>query len=158
MKKNILTIITITLGGLTGLSFTGCNHGGACFDGNDASSQAIREHRINHVKNHLADVLELTDSQVSELDRMISDLKAKHAELKSHRPEVKAQFIDAFGQDRLQIDDITRIIDSRRPEFEDLLELAAGKIVELHAMLTPEQRAKFIDELGSHEGRCPFGR
>lgn len=158
MKKTILAIIGITIGALAGLSFTGCHHGGACYDGDDASDHAARERRINYVKERIADVLALSDSQVSELDRMIEDLKAKHDELKSRRPELRAQFIEAFVQDRLQADDITRIIDSRRPDFDDMLGMIADKIAEFHTMLTPEQRAKFVAELESHQGRCPFGR
>jgi len=157
MKKSILTIIGITIVALTGTAFTACHHRGAWYD-DGGPDYAERERRISYVKARIADRLELTDTQKSEMDRMIDDLKAKHDEIRSRRTEFKAQFIDALRQDHLEAAEITRLIDSRRPAFEDLLAMAAEQIAEFHNMLTPEQRAKLIAELESHAERCPFGR
>lgn len=156
MKKSIGTIIGIILVAMAGMAISACHQRGA-WHGDCAPDQAERERRINYVKSRIADRLELTDTQKSELDRMIDDLKAKHDEIRSRRLEFKAQFIDALRQDYLEADDITRLIDSRRPEFEDLLATVAEKIAQFHNLLTPEQRTQLIDELESHGGRCPFG-
>ena len=157
MKKSILTIIGITVVAITGMAFTACHHRGAWY-GDGTPDRAERERRIDYVKARIADRLELTDTQKSQLDQMIDDLKTKHDEIRSRRPEFKAQFIDALRQDHLEAAEISRLIDSRRPEFEDLLAMAAEQIAEFHNMLTPEQRAKLITELESHAERCPFGR
>ena len=157
MKKTILTIIGIAIVALTGMAFTACHHRGAWYD-DDAPDQAERERRISYVKSRIADRLELTDTQKSELDRMIDELMAKHDDFRSRRPEIKAQFLDALRQDHLEAGDIMRLIDSRRPEFEDLLATVADQIADFHNMLAPGQRAKLIAELETHTGRCPFGR
>jgi len=157
MKKTILTIIGVMIVALTGMSFTACHHRGAWYD-DDPADHAGREHRINYVKARIADRLELTDDQKSELNHMIDDLQAKHDEIESQRSEFRAQFMDVLRQDHLEAEQITKLVDSKRPEFEELLSLVAEKIAEFHNMLTPDQRAKLIAELESHAQRCPFGR
>lgn len=158
MKKSVLTIVAITIAALTGLSFTACHQRGAWYGEDDPSDQAGRERRINYVKTRVVQDLDLNDAQISELNRMIEELKAKHDALKSHRAEFKSEFIQTLGQDRLEADDIMRLIDARRPEVEDLLATIAEQIAEFHNMLNTEQRAKLIAELESHDRRCPFGR
>jgi uncharacterized membrane protein len=157
MKKTILAIIGITFVALTGMSVTACHQHGAWHDDKPAD-HAERERRINYVKARVADRLELTDAQKSELDRMIAELQAKHDEIESQRPELKTQFLNALRQDHLEAEDLTRLIDSKRPEFEELLSLVAEQIAAFHNMLTPDQRTKLIAELESHGERCPFGR
>lgn len=157
MKMTIITVLSLALMALTGLAFMGCDHRGAWPD-DDPSLQAARERRINYVKARLAEKLDLTDTQQAEMDRMIDELKAKGDEIRAQRPEMKTRFIDALRQDHLEADDLLRLIDSKRPEFEELLAMAAEKIAEFHNMLTPEQRAKLISELEYHSKRCPFGR
>ena len=157
MKKTILTIFGVMIVALTGMSFTACHHRGTWYD-DDPADHAERERRINYVKARIADRLELTEAQKSELDLMIDDLQAKHDEIESQRSEFRAQFMDVLRQDHLEAEDITRLVDSKRPEFEELLSLVADKIAQFHNLLTPDQRAKLIAELESHAHRCPFGR
>jgi len=157
MKKTILTIIGITIVALTGTAFTACQHRGAWFD-DGWPDKAEKERRINYVKARIADHLELTETQKTELDRMIDELRVKHEAIRSRRSEFRTQFMDALRQDHLEAEQITTLIDARRPEFEDLLATVAEQIAEFHNMLTPEQRAKLIADLESHAERCPFGR
>jgi Spy/CpxP family protein refolding chaperone len=157
MKMTILTIIGTALVALTGLAFMDCDHSGAWHE-DDVSWQAAREHRINFVKARLAERLELTESKQSELDRMIGELKDKGDAIRAHRAEFKAQFIDTPRQDHLEADDRLGLVDSKRPEFEELLALVAEKMAEFHNIPTPEQRAKLVSELESHGDRYPFGR
>jgi Spy/CpxP family protein refolding chaperone len=157
MKKTILTIVGITIVVLTGMSFTACHHRGAWFDDGPAD-HAERERRANYVKARIADRLELSDAQKSELDRMVDDLQAKHDEIESQRSELRAQFMELLRQDHLEAEQITNLVDSKRPEFEELLSLVAEKIAEFHNMLTPDQRTKLIAEMESHAQRCPLGR
>ena len=156
MKTTILIIVGIALMALAGLAFAAFDHRGAWHD-DDPSWQTARQHRINWVKARLAEKLELTESQQAELDRMITELKTKRDQMRAQRPEMKAKFIDALRRDHLEGDDLLSLIDAKRPEFEELLTMAADRIAEFHNMLTPEQRAKLISELESHSGRCPFG-
>jgi len=143
MKMTLLLIMGMAVVALAGLAITSCGRPGA-WHGDESSWRAERERRISYVKARLADELELTDTQQSELDRMLDELKTRHDEMRAHRPEFKAQFIDTLRQDRLEADDILGLIDTKRPEFEAMLTLAAEKIAEFHNMLTPEQRAKLI--------------
>ncbi len=156
MKKRMLTIIGLTMAAFIGISMAGCHRGPWNNDG--PPDRAELERRASYFKARIADKLELTESQKAELDRMVAELQAKHEELSSHRQEFKDQCLDLLKQDHLEAEDITRLIDTRRPDFEELLSLVAEKIAEFHNLLTPEQRAKLAANIESHAGGCPFGR
>lgn len=156
MKKKMIIIISFVLVALTGLAFATNQYHGTWCDATACDSSA-REHRINYVKDQLTEKLALNETQKVELDRIVDGLKEKHAELKSHHPEVKTQFIEAMQKEHLTAEDIHNIIESRRPEFEELLMMVSHQIADFHNMLTPDQRTKLIEELESHQGRCPFG-
>lgn len=157
MKKKMMIIISIVLVGATGLAFA-ANRFGGDWCGPDSSDAGARERRINYVKEQITEKLTLNETQKVELDRIVDNLKNKHAELRSHRPEVKSQFIEAMQKEHLTAEDIRTIIESRRPEFEELLTMVAQQLADFHNMLTPDQRSKLLEELESHQGRCPFGR
>ena len=87
----------------------------------DSGDSNILERRIDSIKSKISKKLELTQTQKVALDRMMEDIKEKHAKIKAHHPEIKTQLIDAMRKEELAAEDIAEIIESKRSDFDALL-------------------------------------
>jgi len=90
----------------------------------------------------LAYKLELDDGQVTELARILSDLKTERAQAAVDHRRTTAGFADSMGGDTFDAAKVSEIAEERvrtAAHFRDAVVKALGKI---HGILKPEQRER----------------
>lgn len=117
------------------------------------------EEKVAHIKAKITDKLELDEAQKATLDRIAEEIVAGHQQVSGDREAFKARLIETLGKDSVSPEEIQALFESKRPVIEEMMQLASEHIAEFHSILTPEQRAAFIAEIESHQGRrCRFMR
>lgn len=154
MKTMLFIIFGLVLGTFLLAGFWGCQRAAA----HDNEDGGFPQHKVDRIKEELTKKLELTDIQVAELDRIIENLKTRHAELHATCPELRNAFFDELRKDQLSAEEIRQLFESRRPAFEEMLTVISEGIADFHAVLTPEQREKLVAELEAHKNHCRFRR
>jgi len=86
--------------------------------------------------------LELEESQVTELARILSDLKTERAQAAVDNRRSTAAIADAIGGDTLDEAKLGQATDARVKTAERLRDAVAGALRRIHAVLNTEQRAR----------------
>ena len=90
----------------------------------------------------MAHKLELTQEQVGELAKILSDLKAERAQSAVDERRSTGSLADALSSPAFDKDRAKGALDSRVKSAERLREAVYAALERIHAMLTPEQRQK----------------
>jgi Spy/CpxP family protein refolding chaperone len=90
----------------------------------------------------LANNLELNDSQITELARILDELKTERAQAEVDRRRTVASFADALIPDTFDEARATEGAVLRVQSAERLRDSVLKSLRQIHALLTPEQRGK----------------
>ena len=150
MTKNIIIIVVSVLVGagivfgVGALRHHGWKHG-FCHS---------PEKRIEFVFDRLTKKLDLTREQAEKVNKIKAEViertKTLREERKSHRGEMAA----LIKGDTLTEEMVNKFIDKRKAAMEELRPFFVKKIVELHGILTPQQRIKLAEKLEKFHNRC----
>ncbi len=151
------TLIWVSVGLLASLflvvGFMACDGSRtACFRGHGGTP----EEKVAWVNQWVTKKLDLNATQQAELTRMLTEMADKHAALHAMRSDFRQDFLDELRKEQLRPEELKQLVESRRPAFEEMLDLAARNLAAFHAMLTPEQREKLVAGLEAHRERCPW--
>lgn len=141
---------------LGALLFTGV--GTAAFASGRATSGPNPERAERFITwrvNEALDDLDATDEQRSRIlgikDRVVVDGKEVFKGHAETRTELRAQ----WAEDKPDAARVHAIIDERADAMRGFAHKFADAVLEVHAILTPEQRTKVSEELASsHQGGC----
>jgi len=90
----------------------------------------------------LAHKLDLDDRQVSELARILSDLKTERAQAAVDHRRSTAAFADTIAEDAFDEAKAAAVASERVKTAERLRDALVKALGRIHALLTPEQRGK----------------
>jgi Spy/CpxP family protein refolding chaperone len=90
----------------------------------------------------LAQRLELSQKQVDELAKVLSDLKTERAQVAVDQRRTTAAFADALAEDAFDAAKIEGIANERVKSQERLRDAIVGALRRIHALLTPDQRSR----------------
>jgi Spy/CpxP family protein refolding chaperone len=119
---------------------------------------AKRDHHGKHGKHNPAEMLcakvECTDAQVTKIDELLASRhegrdKEAHDARKAARAEAHEAIADAFRAETFDVAVLDRVAPDPAEHEADREDKMIAFAVELHAILTPEQRAKLADEIES---------
>ena len=151
MKRIIIISVSVVCVALIGLAVAAGPGGGGW--------HRSPEEKIAFLKGRITEKLELNEMQKTTLDRIGDEMLAEHAQWSDTRGAFKTSFMETLAQDSVSPEEIKALFETKRPVFEEMMELAAGHIAEFHSVLTPEQRTTLIAEMEAHQGgRCRFMR
>lgn len=158
MKITIMAIVGLVSVGLIGLVFAGCHPrgGGGRFFG--PPGYWTPEKKVNYIKEKITEKLDLSEDQISTLDRIGNEMMAKREQMQTEREAFRSQFMDELRKESVDPAALKSLFQSKLPVIEDFMSMAAENIAEFHSILTPEQREKLVSEIESHHNRCPFGK
>ena len=91
----------------------------------------------------LAHRLDLDDRQVSELATILSELKTERAQAAVDHRRSTAAFADRIADEAFDEAKVKDIASGRVKTAEHLRDALVRALAKIHALLTPEQRAKF---------------
>ena len=151
MKRIIIISVSIVCVALIGLAVAGGPLGGGWHHS--------PEEKITFLKTKITEKLELNEMQITTLDRIAQEMLDEHAQWSGTREAFKTSFMETLAKESVRPEEIIALFETKRPVFEEMMELAAGHIAEFHSVLTPEQRTTLIAEMEAHHGRrCRFMR
>jgi protein CpxP len=152
MKTMLFVVFGLVLCAFLLVGFLACQRATA----HNCKNGVFAQHKADWIKKELTQKLELTDTQVAEIDRIIETVKAKHAQMHTMPQDLRNDFFNELRKDQLSAEQVRQLFEHRRPAFEQMLTVISEAIADFHAVLTPEQREKFIAELKAHHKRCPW--
>ncbi len=125
--------------------FVGCGHRSY-----HSGSQDPGMH-VEWLSEKIADRLDLTTDQKSRLEEIVADVHEKRQEGRTWRKSARQDVINLVRQEQLEQKDIDRLVDMHRQHMDEVIAYLSDRIIEFHALLTPEQREKLAGEIEKHE-------
>jgi len=90
----------------------------------------------------LAQKLDLSEKQVDELAKVLSDLKTERAQVALDHRRTTSGFADALGEDAFDAAKVEGIANERVKSQERLRATLVTSLKRIHALLTPDQRSR----------------
>ncbi len=105
------------------------------------------ESRADWVAGKLSSKLDLTKEQEDKLEIMKKEIVAKHLELKPKNDLWMQSLLTQVRADKMDGKNIEKLGNDREASMTEMRKLVQQKLVEFHAILTPEQRKEFAELL-----------
>ena len=139
-KYAILVILLLTT--LLTLVFTGC-----CY-------HRTPEQRAERVVKHLVSTLKLDAAQTAKLEKMKEEFLARRPDMVKTREESLKDITEMMKSPQIDQAKLDARMEKIQAHASDLIRFVSAKFVELHDMLTPEQRSKLVEEMEKHAQRA----
>ncbi len=143
MKKILWTTLTLAVfavGTLTLTAFRGPHHG----------DPARMERFVTHRLDDMLDDIRATDAQRQQIlaikDKVVSDAKS----LRAGHGDVHQELLALWQSDRPDAARVHAIVDARAASMKKLADEVADAIIQVHDILTPEQRAQIAKKAQRH--------
>ena len=147
-KKRILTAAVVFIA--LALILAACGH--SRFAGYHGASP---EKRVEWVKKHISDELNLDAAQNEKLDAIAADLMDRRKTMAPEREKGRLELAELVRSEKLNRADLERLVDKKRAHIEEMIDVVMDHAVDFHQMLTPEQRTLLAEKIEKHErGRC----
>lgn len=153
-KMAVLALVLGEIGAVGAAVAQVRERGGACGHGRHAM---MRHKFVDFVVNEKLDDIGATDAQKQRVrevkDRLFNDAKALH----SSRGALRQELLGLLEQDNPDPARLKALVHERAEAFTRFADEAADAAIELHGILTPEQRKKLLTEVKAHrEARHRF--
>jgi len=139
--KTLQTALALTLLAAGTLAFAGCRH-----HGDPARFQTFLSHRVDD----MLDDVKATDTQRQQIraiaDRLLADGKALHA----GHDEVRDQLLALWQSDQPDASQVHAVVDARAASMKAFADEVADAVLQVHGILTPEQRAQVTAKIKRH--------
>jgi Spy/CpxP family protein refolding chaperone len=134
MLKKGLTIALIGVFISGALIFTGCR---------SHSHEGKAEFMIDYV----AETLDLTDEQRAQLDGIKDEFIAKAKEMHAQKEVMQAAFMAELRKEEINRESLNDLIDQKRAQMDEFINLAMDRLIEFHKTLSAEQREKLVAKI-----------
>ena len=134
MLKKGLTIALIGVFISGALIFTGCR---------SHSHHGKAEFMIDYV----AETLDLTDEQRGQLDGIKEEFIAKAKEMHAQKEAMHAAFMAELRKEEISRENLNALIDQKRAQMDEFINLAMDRLAEFHKTLSAEQREKLVTKI-----------
>jgi Spy/CpxP family protein refolding chaperone len=134
MLKKGLTIVLICVFISGALIFTGCR---------SHSHQSKAEFMVDYI----AETLDLNDPQRDQLDGIKEEFIAKAQEMHAKQQIMHTEFMAELRKAEIDQVKVKDLIDQKRAQMDEIIDLAVVRLSEFHQTLSPEQREKLVAKL-----------
>ncbi len=110
--------------------------------------------RATMIASWIAGDLKFTKEQRVKLDKIKNDIVAKMKPKIGEREKLHNDIVDLITKERITKDQVARLIERHEAGRRDMKPFITEKIVEFHAILTPEQKKKLAGRLEKMHKRC----
>src|SRR5260370_26317728 len=109
---------------------------------------------INRRVDRLMDQINATDAQRTQIKQIKEKLCSEGMDLKSSQRAVRRDLLAGWDAPQVNADDVNARVDKQVEAFRAFAHDVANASIQLHDILTPEQRAQVKTELANHMGRA----
>jgi Spy/CpxP family protein refolding chaperone len=141
MKSKYVLLFIVLLTTLFALVFTGCYY------------NRTPEQRAEYVVKHLASTLDLDAAQTTKLEKMKEEFLSRRPDMLKMREESFNDLKEMMKGPQVDQARLNARMEKIQAHASDLIRFVSAKFVELHDMLTPEQRNKLAEEMEKHAQR-----
>ena len=125
-------------------------------DRTEMTAQQMREHFRRGLEKIL-DRLDATDEQRKQIRTVVARLEPRHEKLHQARKQAMATLTNEWGKKQMD----PQVVDKATGKMLDELVAARADLttalVEIHGILTPEQRAQVAEHMAKHRKRRRWG-
>jgi len=133
LKKGLtIALIGVFISGV--LIFTGCR-------------SHSHEGKAAFMVDYIAETLDLTEGQRAQLDGIKGEFIAKAREMHGEKEAMHAAFMAEVRKDEISRENLKDLIDQKRAQIDEFINLAMDRLVEFHKTLSPEQREKLVTKI-----------
>ncbi len=108
---------------------------------------------LEHVVRHLVTTLNLNAAQTAKLEKIKDEFLVKRADMVKTREETFNELREMMLSLQLDQGELNARTEKIQAQTSDLIQFVSAKMAELHDMLTPEQRKRFVEEMEKHAQR-----
>ena len=134
MVKKALTISLICAFIVGALVFNGCRSHSA-------------NHKAEFMVDYISETLDLNESQKAQLDGIKEEFLEKAKEMHAKREAMHAEFKTELLKETIDKQRVKELIDQKRAQMTEVVDLAVDRLAEFHSTLTQEQREKLVAKL-----------
>jgi periplasmic protein CpxP/Spy len=143
MKKILLSTLAVLGLATAALGLTAFRHGG---HGDPARMQQFIDNRLAS----MLDEIKATDAQRQQITAIKDKLVADHKALRASHADVKQELLAQWQADRPDAAKVHAIVDDRANGMKSFADEVADAILQVHDILTPDQRAQVAAKVQSH--------
>jgi len=134
-KSQVFMGVAVVTLAATILGFTGC------------SRHQSPEERLAHKFDHIAYHLDLTEQQQGKLNEVKNEILRVRSAMRDEHQAMLNEVITQVGSDRISPATVSSLLDQHYALMKQAAPQVIAKVSELHATLTPEQKAKAVERL-----------
>jgi Spy/CpxP family protein refolding chaperone len=108
------------------------------------------EQRAEYFVQHMAKELKLDDAQKAKLEKVKDEFLAKRPEMARMREETVKQANELMRSPEIDKAKLSALVDKNQSQAAEMIRFIGDKFVEIHDMLTPEQREKLVTMVEKH--------
>ena len=108
------------------------------------------EQRAEYFVKHMASELKLNDTQKAQLEKIKDEFLAKRPEMLKQREETVKEANELMRSAEIDKARLNALLDKHKVMAGDVITFISAKFVEIHDMLTPEQREKLVTMIEKH--------
>ncbi len=102
------------------------------------------EQRAERFVAYMVSELGLNDNQKAQLEKIKDELLAKRPEMAKMREETVKEANELMRSADIDKTRLDALVEKNQVQANDMLRFVAAKFIEIHDMLTPEQREKLV--------------
>ncbi|MFL5302937.1 MAG: Spy/CpxP family protein refolding chaperone [Anaeromyxobacteraceae bacterium] len=145
MKKILLSTLAVLALATAALGLTAFRHGG---HGDPARMQQFIDNRLSS----MLDEIKATDAQRQQITAIKDKLVADHKALRASHADVKKELLAQWQADKADAAKVHAIVDDRANGMKSFADEVADALIQVHDILTPDQRAQVATKVQSHHG------
>lgn len=110
------------------------------------------EQRAEYYVQHMAKELKLDDAQKAKLEKIKDEFLARRPEMTRLREETVKEANELMRSAEIDKAKLEALTMKNQTQAGDMIRFISAKFVEIHDMLTPEQRDKLVTMIEKHMG------
>ena len=139
------------------LAAAGCEKGGERGRFGMRPGRHLDAGRAERMVKIISKKLDLTDAQKAGLDKIKDSILAKQKEMEENAERAKSmeEIAGIIKSDKIDRAGLIKLIEAKEAQVKGMRDFMIDKLIEFHALLTPEQRQKLAEKISEFGPGCP---
>lgn len=113
------------------------------------------ENKAEWIVKKISSELDLDDNQKAKLDKIKSEILAKHQNFGGMKSEIWNEVLSQVKTEKIDEEKLNALLTDKETQFREMHTFMVSKFVEFHAILTPEQRIELAEKMTKFKEKYP---